>query len=183
MHDINSIAIIVACYCFFVELNFIHFCLSQSWINRVLLWGFCRCTLNKSHALPRLSISGKDKAAVDLIVRNALESLSPEDQKLPQILSTLPILRRGIGIHHGGLLPILKEIVEILFAEGYLKVGCWCTSASCWVWCAFFGAACFVIVKQDRAYLRLSRLGSLCHWNLLHGSEYASTNGSLHGNA
>ncbi|KAL5969837.1 Exosome RNA helicase MTR4 [Taenia solium] len=65
---------------------------------------------------------GKDKAAVDLIVRNALESLSPEDQKLPQILSTLPILRRGIGIHHGGLLPILKEIVEILFAEGYLKV-------------------------------------------------------------
>ncbi|VDK33765.1 unnamed protein product [Taenia asiatica] len=65
---------------------------------------------------------GKDKAAVDLIVRNALESLSPEDQKLPQILSLLPILRRGIGIHHGGLLPILKEIVEILFAEGYLKV-------------------------------------------------------------
>nr|CDS19269.1 ATP dependent RNA helicase DOB1 [Echinococcus granulosus] len=64
----------------------------------------------------------KDKAAVDLIVRNALESLSPEDQKLPQILSTVPILRRGIGFHHGGLLPILKEIVEILFAEGYLKV-------------------------------------------------------------
>ncbi len=32
------------------------------------------------------------------------------------------MLRRGIGIHHGGLLPILKELVEILFAEGYIKV-------------------------------------------------------------
>jgi hypothetical protein len=27
----------------------------------------------------------------------------------------LRILKRGIGVHHGGLLPILKEIIEILF--------------------------------------------------------------------
>jgi len=33
----------------------------------------------------------------------------------------LPILKKGIGIHHGGLLPIVKEIVEILFQEGLIK--------------------------------------------------------------
>uniref|UniRef100_A0A673C7S6 Exosome RNA helicase MTR4 n=1 Tax=Sphaeramia orbicularis TaxID=375764 RepID=A0A673C7S6_9TELE len=33
----------------------------------------------------------------------------------------LPLLKRGIGIHHGGLLPILKETIEILFSEGLLK--------------------------------------------------------------
>lgn len=33
----------------------------------------------------------------------------------------LPLLKRGIGVHHGGLLPLLKEIVEILFGEGLLK--------------------------------------------------------------
>ena len=33
----------------------------------------------------------------------------------------LPILKKGIGIHHGGLLPIVKEIIEILFQEGWLK--------------------------------------------------------------
>ena len=27
----------------------------------------------------------------------------------------------GIGIHHGGLLPILKETTEILFGEGLIK--------------------------------------------------------------
>jgi hypothetical protein len=32
------------------------------------------------------------------------------------------LLRRGIGIHHGGLLPILKEVIEILFQESLLKV-------------------------------------------------------------
>lgn len=34
----------------------------------------------------------------------------------------LPLLKRGIGVHHSGLLPILKEVIEILFQEGLLKV-------------------------------------------------------------
>ena len=35
----------------------------------------------------------------------------------------LPLLKKGIGIHHGGLLPLLKETIEILFSEGLIKVG------------------------------------------------------------
>lgn len=34
----------------------------------------------------------------------------------------LPLLKRGIGVHHSGLLPILKEVIEILFQEGFIKV-------------------------------------------------------------
>lgn len=34
----------------------------------------------------------------------------------------LPLLKRGIGIHHGGLLPIIKEVIELLFGDGLLKV-------------------------------------------------------------
>ncbi|XP_004514332.1 DExH-box ATP-dependent RNA helicase DExH9-like [Cicer arietinum] len=33
----------------------------------------------------------------------------------------LPLLKRGIGVHHSGLLPILKEVIEILFQEGLIK--------------------------------------------------------------
>jgi ATP-dependent RNA helicase DOB1 len=44
-----------------------------------------------------------------------MNSLSEEDRVLPQIEQMLPILKRGIGIHHGGLLPIVKEIIEIMF--------------------------------------------------------------------
>lgn len=66
--------------------------------------------------------SDTEKAAVDLIFKNAIDSLSAEDKRLPQVQILLPVLRRGVGIHHGGLLPILKEIVEILFAEGLIKV-------------------------------------------------------------
>jgi ATP-dependent RNA helicase DOB1 len=31
------------------------------------------------------------------------------------------LLKQGVGIHHGGLLPILKEVIEILFQEGLIK--------------------------------------------------------------
>ena len=41
--------------------------------------------------------------------------------RLPQIVQMLPMLKRGIGVHHSGLLPLLKEVVEILFQEGLLK--------------------------------------------------------------
>jgi ATP-dependent RNA helicase DOB1 len=30
-------------------------------------------------------------------------------------------LKRGIGIHHSGLLPVLKEVIEILFQENLIK--------------------------------------------------------------
>ena len=29
---------------------------------------------------------------------------------------------RGIGVHHAGLIQLLKELVEILFSDGYLKL-------------------------------------------------------------
>lgn len=32
------------------------------------------------------------------------------------------LLERGIGVHHSGILPILKEVVEMLFQEGLVKV-------------------------------------------------------------
>ncbi|KAI3427412.1 hypothetical protein D9Q98_010327 [Chlorella vulgaris] len=63
-----------------------------------------------------------EKKLVDGIFNSAIDCLSEEDRRLPQIGGALPMLRRGIGVHHSGLLPILKEVIEILFQEGLLKV-------------------------------------------------------------
>ncbi len=59
-----------------------------------------------------------DPATATGLHRNAVDLLSEEDQRLPQVLTLLPVLKRGIGVHHSGLLPILKELVEILFQVG-----------------------------------------------------------------
>lgn len=56
------------------------------------------------------------------VFTNAIDGLCEDDKKLPQVANLLPKLMRGVGLHHSGLLPILKEVIEILFGEGLLKV-------------------------------------------------------------
>ncbi|XP_012275603.1 helicase SKI2W [Orussus abietinus] len=51
-----------------------------------------------------------------------VKTLSPSDQKLPQVLNLQQLLKSGIGVHHSGILPILKEIVELLFQMGLVKL-------------------------------------------------------------
>ncbi|XP_074640522.1 exosome RNA helicase MTR4-like [Tubulanus polymorphus] len=65
--------------------------------------------------------SDKEKSLVEEVFNNAIDALSDEDKKLPQVENVLPLLKKGVGIHHSGLLPILKETIEILFAEGLIK--------------------------------------------------------------
>lgn len=64
----------------------------------------------------------EEKQKIEKIYVSAISKLSEEDQKLPNIQNFLPLLQRGIGVHHGGMLPILKELVELLFQEGLIKV-------------------------------------------------------------
>lgn len=63
-----------------------------------------------------------EEEMVNKVFENALTQLSDDDKNLPQISNILPLLRKGIGVHHSGLLPILKETIEILFQEGLIKV-------------------------------------------------------------
>jgi superfamily II RNA helicase len=41
---------------------------------------------------------------------------------LPEYVKLVSLLRKGIATHHSKMLPILKEIVEIFFAKGYIKL-------------------------------------------------------------
>ncbi|KNB41803.1 hypothetical protein JH06_4702 [Blastocystis sp. subtype 4] len=66
--------------------------------------------------------STDEKKLIADIYKNAISSLNNDDRNLPQVKSVLPLLVRGVGIHHGGLLPIIKETIEILFQEGLLKI-------------------------------------------------------------
>ena len=66
--------------------------------------------------------SPDQEAMVRHVFDSALKSLSDDDRNLPQIQNILPLLVKGIGVHHSGLLPILKETIEILFQEGLIKV-------------------------------------------------------------
>jgi superfamily II RNA helicase len=47
---------------------------------------------------------------------------------LPEYVNLVALLEKGIGIHHAGMMSILREIVEILFARGMIKL-LFCTTS------------------------------------------------------
>ncbi|ERN12540.1 DExH-box ATP-dependent RNA helicase DExH10 isoform X2 [Amborella trichopoda] len=89
----------------------------------VIIFSFSRRECEQ-HALAMSKLdfnSQEDKDVVEQVFRNAIQCLSEEDRSLPAIELMLPLLQRGIAVHHSGLLPIIKELVELLFQEGLVK--------------------------------------------------------------
>jgi superfamily II RNA helicase len=70
----------------------------------------------------------EDDSKVAYIVRKECEQIIrklPNYQEyldLPEYLSMVALLEKGIAIHHSGVMPVIKEIVELLYAKGYIKL-------------------------------------------------------------
>ena len=70
----------------------------------------------------------EDDSKVSYIVRRECEQIIrklPNFQEylnLPEYLNIVSLLEKGIAIHHAGIMPILREMVELLFAKGYVKL-------------------------------------------------------------
>jgi len=45
-----------------------------------------------------------------------------EYMNLPEYHNVVSLLEKGIGIHHSGMIPILREIVELMISKKYIKV-------------------------------------------------------------
>ncbi|CBH15821.1 ATP-dependent DEAD/H RNA helicase, putative [Trypanosoma brucei gambiense DAL972] len=90
----------------------------------IIVFSFAKAECERNAlALSKLNFNNTEEdALVTEVFNNAMECLATEDRKLPAIEHLLPLLKRGVGIHHSGLLPILKEVVEILFQAGLVKV-------------------------------------------------------------
>ena len=75
-----------------------------------------------ARAAPRPTAGQKEQ--IERAIAWTLDSLPEEDRRLPQLSMLISLLRRGVSIHHAGLLPPLKELVERLFNDGLLSVVC-----------------------------------------------------------
>lgn len=103
----------------------------------------------------KLNFNTEDEAeAVEEIFNSAIQCLSEEDRALSPVGYFLPMLKKGIAVHHSGLLPILKEVVEILFQEGMIKArgalkpepcNCVAVSCMCRYYCTHTTATCSAV--------------------------------------
>jgi len=67
-------------------------------------------------------ITSSEKAEVIHIWNYQLRRHRGELEKLAQYHHIRSLVERGIAFHHSGLVPMLKEIIEILFSKGFIKV-------------------------------------------------------------
>ncbi|OAA35399.1 DEAD/DEAH box RNA helicase [Metarhizium rileyi] len=81
-----------------------------------------RCEENADALSNQDFCTAQEKSHIHMVIERSIARLKPEDRQLPQIIRLRELLGRGIAVHHGGLLPIVKELVEILFAQTLVKV-------------------------------------------------------------
>ncbi|XP_041969235.1 helicase SKI2W [Aricia agestis] len=81
-----------------------------------------RCDQNAENLMSVDLTDAKEKGHIRSFFARCLQRLKEPDRRLPQVVRLKRVLENGIGIHHSGILPLLKEIVEMLFQTGYVKI-------------------------------------------------------------
>uniref|UniRef100_A0AAY4E920 Uncharacterized protein n=1 Tax=Denticeps clupeoides TaxID=299321 RepID=A0AAY4E920_9TELE len=106
-----------------VWLTLLHF-LSQREQTPVVAFTFSRTRCDdNARSLASLDLTNStEKSEIHSFFQKSLSRLRGGDRQLPQIMLMRDLLKRGIGVHHSGILPILKEVIEMLFSEGLVKV-------------------------------------------------------------
>uniref|UniRef100_A0A674BII8 SKI2 subunit of superkiller complex n=1 Tax=Salmo trutta TaxID=8032 RepID=A0A674BII8_SALTR len=106
-----------------VWLSLLHF-LSQRQQTPVVAFTFSktRCDDNARSLASMDLTSSAEKSEIHSFFQKSLRRLRGGDRQLPQILFMRDLLKRGIGVHHSGILPIMKEVIEMLFSRGLVKV-------------------------------------------------------------
>ncbi|MDO5048337.1 MAG: DEAD/DEAH box helicase [Actinomycetaceae bacterium] len=64
----------------------------------------------------------EEQQQIAAVVDEAVSTLSAEDMSVLGIAKWSAALEAGVAAHHAGLLPVLKETIETLFAAGLIKV-------------------------------------------------------------
>uniref|UniRef100_A0AAR2JB96 SKI2 homolog, superkiller viralicidic activity 2-like n=1 Tax=Pygocentrus nattereri TaxID=42514 RepID=A0AAR2JB96_PYGNA len=97
--------------------------LSQRQQTPVVAFTFSRTRCDdNARSLTSLDLtSSVEKNEIHSFFQSSLSRLRGGDRQLPQVLLS-DLLKRGIGVHHSGILPILKEVIEMLFSRGLVKV-------------------------------------------------------------
>eukprot|EP00731_Ephydatia_muelleri_P024167 Em0016g438a len=81
-----------------------------------------RCNGN-ADALVSLDLTtSTEKHEIDSFFQKSIQLLKGSDQSLPQVVWMKEHLKRGIAVHHSGILPIVKEVIELLFQKGLVKL-------------------------------------------------------------
>ena len=74
------------------------------------------------------SLFGEDEVTIPSTIKRECEQILrklpnfKEYLNLPEFEMITRLLEKGVAIHHSGIMPIFREMIELLFAKGYIKL-------------------------------------------------------------
>jgi len=89
---------------------------------------FSRANVEKYAHQITVNLFGYDDAHVPSIIPDECDKIIRrlpnynEYKELNEYKDLVALMSKGVAIHHSGMMPILREMVEIIFGRGYLKV-------------------------------------------------------------
>tara|TARA_Y100000389_G_scaffold157505_1_gene158661 strand:- start:4715 stop:7093 length:2379 start_codon:yes stop_codon:yes gene_type:complete len=96
----------------------------ESSLFPALFFEFSRKSCEKyAKMIQRSWLTGKEQTECsNLFDRYIMKYLGEKGMQLEQVWFIKNLLMKGVCIHHSGLIPILKEIIETIFDKGFIKV-------------------------------------------------------------
>ena len=89
---------------------------------------FSRKMVEKYAQTINISLFNEDEATIPSIIRRECEQILrklpnfKEYINMPEFEMIAKLLEKGVAIHHSGIMPIFREMIELLFAKGYVKL-------------------------------------------------------------
>ena len=85
---------------------------------------------------------------------------------LSEYKNVISLLQKGIGIHHAGMMPILREMTEIMFAKGFIKL----------LFCTETMSVGINLPVKTTIFTDINKFNGT-HLRILHGHEYTQAAG------
>tara|TARA_R110002074_G_scaffold101430_3_gene218996 strand:+ start:7138 stop:9675 length:2538 start_codon:yes stop_codon:yes gene_type:complete len=102
--------------------------LNENGMLPAICFVFSRKLVEKYAQTINMSLFSDDEANIPSIIRRECEQILrklpnfKEYLNMPEFEMITRLLEKGVAIHHSGIMPIFREMIELLFAKGYVKL-------------------------------------------------------------
>lgn len=97
--------------------------LNNNNLLQALVFSFSRTNCEKYAHLTNVDlIDYQEREEINKIFDHHMSKFIKKYEHSTQVIEIKDLLNKGVAYHHSGLLPILKELIEIIFKKGLIKV-------------------------------------------------------------
>lgn len=90
---------------------------------QAIFFSFSRNNCEKYAGIPFDElVDFKERTEIEMIFNKYMHSYEKQYEHLEQFHTIKKLMLKGVCFHHSGLLPIFKEVIEIIFHKGLIKV-------------------------------------------------------------